>query len=180
MIHSTPADEMQDFTLRIFLEKNLLRPIKMIIFEPMVTFITLYNSFVYGVLYLLFAAVPIVYEEGRGWNPLVGSLPFLAVLVGTMIAATVNIVYSQKVFAPYVEKHGRAEPERRLPPMMLGALTFPIGFFLLGWTSNPDIHWFPSVLGLTFVGTSFLLIFQVSALLRSSLDFSDGMFIRLA
>lgn len=48
----------------------------------------------------------------------------------------------------------------RLPPMMLGSVLFPIGFFLLGWTSKPSIHWFPSTLGLYFVGTSFLLIFQ--------------------
>jgi MFS transporter, DHA1 family, multidrug resistance protein len=120
-----------------------------------------------GVLYLLFAAVPIVYQEKRGYNPLVGSLPFLAVLIGTFIAAAINIVYSQRIFAPYVEKHGRAEPEKRLPPMMIGSIMFPIGFFLLGWTSDPSIHWFPSVLGLAFVGTSFLLIFQVHLFLCS-------------
>lgn len=38
-----------------------------------------------------FAAVPIVYEEGRGWNSLVGSLPFLAVLLGALTAAGINI-----------------------------------------------------------------------------------------
>jgi hypothetical protein len=37
---------MQDFTLKTFLDKNLLRPIKMIFLEPMVALITLYNSFV--------------------------------------------------------------------------------------------------------------------------------------
>jgi hypothetical protein len=30
----------------------------------------------------------------------------------------------------------------------------------LGWTSDPSINWFPSVLGLYFIGNSFLLIFQ--------------------
>lgn len=154
-----------------------------------------------GILYLLFGAVPIVYEENRGWNPLVGSLPFLAVLVcsyslsffqlpgayalslaqvGTLTAAMVNIYYSSHVFAPYLEKHGgRAPPERRLPPMsaslfscrsfptpdivlVLGAVTFPVGFFLLGWTSDPSINWFPSVLGLAFIGMRYaLFIFWV-------------------
>lgn len=36
--------------------------------------------------------------------------------------------------------------------MMLGAVTFPIGFFLLGWTSDPSIHWFPSIFGLVLIG----------------------------
>jgi DHA1 family multidrug resistance protein-like MFS transporter len=74
-------------------------------------------------LYLLFAAVPIIYEQGRGWNTLVGSLPFLGVLVGTFLAAAVNIAYAQYRFVPLVEKHGRVDPEHRLPPMMIGTLS---------------------------------------------------------
>ncbi len=34
---------------------------------------------------MLFAAIPIIYEEGRGWNTLVGALPFLAVMVSLPI-----------------------------------------------------------------------------------------------
>jgi hypothetical protein len=45
--------------------------------------------------------------------------------------------------------------------MMLGSILFPAGFFLAGWTADPSIHWFPSVLGFTLIGISFLLIFQV-------------------
>ncbi|EIN08811.1 MFS general substrate transporter [Punctularia strigosozonata HHB-11173 SS5] len=157
-LHS--RQEMQEYTLRSFMEKNLLRPLRMLATEPMVFLTTIYNSFAYGILYLLFAAVPIIYEENRGWSTLVGSLPFLGVLVGTILAAAINISYSRYRFAPLVEKHGRVDPEHRLPPMMIGAVTFPIGFFLLGWTSSPSIHWFPGVLGLMFIGMSFLLIFQ--------------------
>lgn len=47
--------------------------------------------------------------------------------------------------------------------MMIGSITFPIGFFLIGWTSNPNIFWFPSFVGFVFIGMSFLLIFQVSS-----------------
>jgi hypothetical protein len=81
---------------------------------------------IFDSLYLLFAAVPIIYEENRGWNTLVGSLPFLGVLVGTFVAAAVNIAYSHYRFAPLVEKHGRVDPEHRLPPMMIGMFSQPI------------------------------------------------------
>jgi DHA1 family multidrug resistance protein-like MFS transporter len=110
---------------------------------------------------------------------LFASLPFLGVLVGMCVTAAINIAYSKYRFAPLVERHGIVAPEHRLVPMMIGAhpritsasggshmrvragsVTFPIGFFLLAWTSAPAIHWFPSVLGLTFIGMSFLLIFQ--------------------
>ena len=45
--------------------------------------------------------------------------------------------------------------------MMLGSVMLPSGFFIAGWTSDPDTHWFPSVVGFTLIGVSFLLIFQV-------------------
>ncbi|EIM90804.1 MFS general substrate transporter [Stereum hirsutum FP-91666 SS1] len=158
-LHS--RQEMQEFTLGSFVEKNLTRPLRMLALEPMVFVLTLYNSFTYGILYLFFSAIPIIYEEGRGWNPVVGSLPFLAVLVGCVSAAGFNMWFTLRVFIPHMEKHeGRARPEMRLPPMMLGGITFPVGFFILGWTANPNIHWFPGMIGLTLIGASFLLIFQ--------------------
>lgn len=62
--------------------------------------------------------MPIIYEQHRHWNPLQASLPFLAVLLGTLASAAINAVYSIKVFGPHVDKHqGMAEPEMRLPPM---------------------------------------------------------------
>lgn len=85
----------------------------------------------------------------------------MAVLLGCVAAAAINITYSQKVFAvKYEANGGKSEPEWRLPPMLIGSIAFPVGFFLLGWTSKASIQWFPSVLGLFFVGMSFLLIFQ--------------------
>lgn len=84
-----------------------------------------------------------------------GGLVFLAVLVGTLTAALINYLYSRFVFARTIDKKGRAPPELRLVPMMLGGVTFPIGFFLLGWGPIPV-----QIVGLGFVGVSFLLIFQ--------------------
>jgi DHA1 family multidrug resistance protein-like MFS transporter len=53
---------------------------------------------------MLFSAVPIIFERNHGWTPVEGSLPFLAVLVGTLIAAAINFTYSARVFAPYTDK----------------------------------------------------------------------------
>ncbi|WWC67051.1 uncharacterized protein I206_100958 [Kwoniella pini CBS 10737] len=153
--------EESDHSLKVFLNKNLKLPVKMLLMEPMCTLITTYNAFAYGVLYLLFASIPIIFEENRGWSTVPGSLPNLATLVGTLLAATVNYFYSEKFFAKYLDQHGgKAPPEKRLPPMMLGSILFPIGFFIIGWTSKPSIHWFPSLIGFVLIGMSFLLIFQ--------------------
>lgn len=44
---------MNPVGLSIFLHKHLILPLKMIVMEPMVLCITLFNSFAYGVSYLL-------------------------------------------------------------------------------------------------------------------------------
>ncbi|ORY31964.1 major facilitator superfamily domain-containing protein [Naematelia encephala] len=158
-LHS--AHEELDHSLTVFMHKNLVTPLAMLAKEPMVTLIATYNAFAYGVLYLLFAAIPIIFEEVRGWKPVPATLPNLATFVGTLIAAAINGYYSGKIFVRYLDTHGgKAPPEKRLPPMMIGAITFPVGFFIVGWTSNPSIHWFPSLIGFTLIGMSFLLIFQ--------------------
>lgn len=62
--------------------------------------------------------MPIIFGQQKGWTDVQAALPFLAVLVGTMIAAGINLLYSKYVFGPHLDRHGgRAQPEMRLPPM---------------------------------------------------------------
>lgn len=51
------------------LETILVRPFKMFFLEPMLFAITIYMSFVYGTVYMLFEAYPIVFSQGHGMNP---------------------------------------------------------------------------------------------------------------
>lgn len=60
----------------------LSRPWILLLREPIVFLLSLYMTIVYGTLYMLFAAYPIVFEGVRGWNQGVGSLPFLGIMVG--------------------------------------------------------------------------------------------------
>ncbi|PRQ76106.1 Major facilitator superfamily domain-containing protein [Rhodotorula toruloides] len=167
--------EENDFSLKHFAEKTLTRPILMLVKEPTVTAICTYNFFTCalfgasGTLYLLFSSVPIIFEEGHGWTPVQSSLTFLAVLVGTLIAAFINYLYSRFVFARHIDKHGSAPPEMRLGPMMVGGIVFPVGFFLLGWAPVAG-----KIVGLAFVGVAFLLIFQagVNYLIDAYLQYS--------
>ena len=73
--------EEWDPSIREMIVKFGIRPLRMLL-TPICFFVALYASFVYGLLYGNLAAFPIVFEDERGWNPLVGSLPFLGLLVG--------------------------------------------------------------------------------------------------
>ena len=70
------------------------------------------------------------------------------------------MIYSTRVnFAPAYRKYGKAIPEERLPPMIVGAIILPIAFFWFGWTSSPSMTWVPQVISSAFIGMGMLVTF---------------------
>lgn len=73
-----------------------------------------------GLLYLLFEAFPIAFEDIRGWSPVVSTLPFLAVLIGVMISGCLQAAYQPifwKKLDAAIANGKKNNPEARLPPM---------------------------------------------------------------
>ncbi len=49
-------------------------------------------------------------------------------------------------------QHGEMKPEYRLPPLILGGLVLPIGFFMYGWTARKSVPWIVPVLSNFLLG----------------------------
>ncbi|KAK8141869.1 hypothetical protein G3M48_009765 [Beauveria asiatica] len=152
--------EEWDVSIRELSRKFLIRPLQLL-FTPICFLVALYASFCYGILYMQLGAVPIIFQELRGWSPLVSSLPFLGILIGAIIGCLIN-VYNQFLYnkAYYATGSSRPLPEKRLPPMMVGSFLLSGGQFLLGWTADPKFHWIAPCIGLVILGTGFFTIFQ--------------------
>ncbi len=129
-----------------------------------------------------FAAFPIEFEQERGWNQFLGSLPFIATLIGCIIGAAANVYNTRFYIRKFEANNYRPVPEARLPPMMVGGILFAGGLFIFGWTSKKEITWVASVdparttilhflvltnnrrpcIGAVLIGAGFLMIFQAS------------------
>jgi MFS family permease len=153
--------EEWDVSLRELTNKYLVRPFQLLS-TPICLLIALYASFVYGILYLNLAAFPIEFQEERGWNTVVGALPFLALLVGIFMGAATNITNQRFYIKRFKANNNRPDPEARLPPMMLGSVVFAAGMFIFGWTSPRTIHWIGPVIGAVCMGLGFFTIFQAA------------------
>lgn len=153
--------EELDVTFAELLNKFGVRPWQML-FTPICGLIALYASFIYGVFYASLASFPIIFQDDRGWNPLIGSLPFLALLLGIILGSGLNVLNQVFFYNPRLVSRGteKAIPEARLPPMMLGSVLFAGGLFLLGWTSHPRFHWCIPATGALLVGFGYYTIFQ--------------------
>ncbi|KAK5118774.1 hypothetical protein LTR85_007980 [Meristemomyces frigidus] len=153
--------EEWDVSLKELSEKYLVRPFQLLR-TPICLLVALYASFVYGILYASLAAFPIEFEEVRGWNKLVGSLPFLAMLLGIIIGAGANLFNQKFYLTRWKANHCRPVPEARLPPMMFGSVIFVAGLFIFAWTSAKNIPWIAPCVGIALMGLGFFTIFQAA------------------
>jgi hypothetical protein len=137
----------------------LSRPWILLFREPIVFLLSLYMAIIYGTLYMMFAAFPIVYQVNRGWNQGIGGLAFLGIMVG-MLIAVVYTLWDNKRYIRVQENHdGFAPPEARLPPTMVACIAIPIGLFWFAWTNYPDIHFMASIAAGVPFGFGMVLVF---------------------
>lgn len=158
-IHA-PHEEVS-LSIQEICEKNITRPLVMLFTEPILFLITLYNAFIYGLLYLFLTAIPLIFMGEYGFTQGVAELPYLSMLIGIFIGGIVSIFMEKKYTIALKANGGKPVPEARLPPMMVGSFIFSIGLFWLGWAGNyPDkVHWIVPTIGAAPIGMGLILIF---------------------
>ncbi|KAK0647211.1 Efflux pump FUBT [Lasiodiplodia hormozganensis] len=141
MVYLSKAEKDRGpMTLGRVLQTNLLRPWVLLFREPIVFLLSLYMAVIYGTLYMLFGAYPIVYREQRGWSAGVAGLPFIGVAIGMLASVVYNVFIENPRYLRNVDKGGGVTiPEDRLPPCLVGAVALPIGLFWFAWTNSPSL-----------------------------------------
>ncbi|KAI1169672.1 major facilitator superfamily domain-containing protein [Nemania sp. FL0916] len=139
-IQPPPSPPLMD-TLRQFLTIGLLRPLHMLVTEPIVSFLCIYVAFIFGVLFNFFGSFFYIFQSVYGFTLVQSGLVFLAIAVGCIFGALV-IGLSDKL---YYQRHVRrfpphqVPPEYRLLPAMIGSVALPVGIFIFAWTTRPSI-----------------------------------------
>jgi hypothetical protein len=138
---------------------TLLRPWILLFTEPIVFLTGIYLAIVYGTLYLLFAAFPIVFQQQRGWSPGIGGLAFIGVAVGMLFSVGYAMVDNRRYLRVAAANGGLAPPEARLPPAILGSVLLPVGLFWFAWTNGPEIHWIVPITASAFFAAGLVSVF---------------------
>ncbi|KAL8397596.1 hypothetical protein RB594_004346 [Gaeumannomyces avenae] len=145
--------------LRELLSKNFSRPMRLLFLEPIVTALSVYMAFIYGLLYLFLTAYPFVFQGIYHMTSGIAGLAFFGMIIGQFIAGIVVLLqqpwYNRKLAA----NNGVPIPEWRLPSVIAGGVAFSIGIFFFGFSSRADVHWIvPTASGL-FTGFGLMSIF---------------------
>jgi MFS transporter, DHA1 family, multidrug resistance protein len=157
-IHAKQEEVEVDFNELV--TKNFTRPIRLLISEPIILLITIYMSFIYGLLYLFLTAYPLVFQGVHGIKPGVAGLPFFGLVGGIFIVATYIILDNKNYIKKLQANGGVPVPEWRLPPVIIGGALFAIGLFWFGWSGyKKSIPWIAPTLSGLFTGFGLLAIF---------------------
>ncbi|KAJ5678215.1 uncharacterized protein N7477_003848 [Penicillium maclennaniae] len=142
------------------MEKYFTRPLRMLVTEPIILCVSMYMSFIYGIVYALLEAYPYVFEEIHGMTPGIGGLPFIGLIVGQILGCGFMLSQQGAYVKRLDENKGVPVPEWRLRPTLFGAPLFTMGIFWFGWTGFTEkIHWAaPSVAGV-FIGFGVICVF---------------------
>ncbi|KAI3281353.1 hypothetical protein DTO002I6_9852 [Penicillium roqueforti] len=128
--------------------------------QPILLMFTIYQSFVYGLLFLFYQSFPIAFGEDRNWHGGLASLPLLGVIVGSFLGTGLVFIYNSIYFKSHAYTHtGEFNPESRLPLMIIGGALIPAGMFWFAWTSSPTIPWPSQVVAGGFIGCGMYLLF---------------------
>ncbi|KAK3368313.1 major facilitator superfamily domain-containing protein [Podospora didyma] len=128
---------------------GLTRPTKMLFQSPIVFFVSLYIAFTYGVLYLLFTTIPVVFRETYGWSIGITGLIYICLGLGNLSGWGVVTATSDKTVVRLTRANGGVfEPEMRLPISIYFSFCLPITFFWYGWAAQYHTHWIVPVISL--------------------------------
>ncbi|KAK5202904.1 Synaptic vesicle transporter SVOP [Exophiala xenobiotica] len=139
----------------------LLRPLQLLFLEPIVLLISLYMSVLYGLLYIFFVAFTIVYAEGKGWSEGSTGLMFIPLALGVIMSACLSPLVNKHYLSLCAKAPNHRPPaEARLIPMMFSCWLIPVGLFVFGWTSYPELLYWGPMMGGWPVGFGFIFLYN--------------------
>lgn len=152
--------------LKIIFTITLMRPIQMLLQEPIVQAVAVYSSFAFAVLFGFFEAYPFAFQLHYKFTLAQTGLCFFGITVGILLGCAIYLLQDRLFYMPAFKKHhGHPPPEIRLIPAMIGSFLMPIGLFWFGWTANGKIHWIVPVMAGAPFGAGLVLVFLTGMLI---------------
>ncbi|KAJ5034736.1 hypothetical protein NUH16_006179 [Penicillium rubens] len=111
------------------LRNNFARPVVMLVTEPILLLVSLYISFVYGLIYALLGAYPVVFQGVYGMSTGVGGLAFVGLIIGELLGGVYILLIQGSYKKKLAENGDKPIPEWRLAPAIIGAVLFAGGLF---------------------------------------------------
>jgi MFS family permease len=143
-LHKTPAVKPSQALRQVRgrLSSNLGRAARLFLTQPIVQVLALYNAFLYGIIFILYATFPSLWTDVYHQSVSISGLHYISLAVGTAFASEVCTHINDRIFASLKQKHrGTTLPEFRVPMMGPATILLSAGLFWYGWSAEHKLFW---------------------------------------
>ena len=153
--------EFEDKKLSQLLAVSLVRPFRLISTQPIIQVLALYQSYVFGLFYLLFTTFTELFTDVYHESVGIASLNYIPLALGFVLGTQLNARLCDRIYCRLKAKNnGIGKPEFRIPLMIPGSFLIPIGLFWYGWSAQAQIHWIMPDIGVAIFGVGSILCLQ--------------------
>ena len=127
------------------IKTNIIRPVKMLATQPVIQLLALYQGYLYGNIYILYATFPTLWTGPYNQRLDIASLNYLSLGIGTAFAAEVTTRLNDRIYRTLTKRNNnnneKGLPEFRVLLMMPATIILATGLFWYGWSAQKHLHW---------------------------------------
>ncbi|KAK4225419.1 major facilitator superfamily domain-containing protein [Podospora fimiseda] len=179
-IRWTVKDEASILSLHQMLTTSVTRPFLLLFTEPVVFWFSAWVSFAWGILYLTFGSIPLVFQQTYNFTLEQAGYVFCSLIIGSILG-TLQAIWQERLlhhpkwtspittppppspldplFSLLRHRCPPTSPESRLYFTCLSSTFLPLGLFIFGFTARPSIHFLWPCLGLVLATMGILSIY---------------------
>lgn len=122
--------------------RSLTRPLRLLVFHPIVQLISVISALNYGMLYIILATFSDLWVTAYDQPVDISGLHYIAVALGEIVGSQISGYVMDTIYRRLKLRAGDAGvPEYHIPIMLPGAILAPAGLLLYGWAAQTHRHW---------------------------------------
>ncbi|KAH8698160.1 major facilitator superfamily domain-containing protein, partial [Phaeosphaeriaceae sp. PMI808] len=150
-----------DYKLTKVLTNAIVRPFRLIVTQPIIQVMAVYQAYLNGVIYLMLSSFPRLWRDVYHESISTGGLNYISFGVGLFLGAQITAPLNDKVYCHLKKRNnGVGKPEFRVPAIFVGAVLVPIGLFWYGWSAQQHTHWVVPNVGAGIYAAGTIMCFQ--------------------
>ncbi|CAI0647143.1 unnamed protein product [Colletotrichum noveboracense] len=119
------------------LARALSRPLRLLLFHPIIQVSAVLSGFNYGILYVVLSTFSNLWKERYGQSVEISGLHYIACSLGELIGAQVGAPVMDYLY----RRREQPRPEYRVTLMYFGIVPCWVGALVYGWTAQYGLHW---------------------------------------
>ena len=140
---------------------TVLRPVKLLMYHPMVIGLGSFMAFTYGFMYLMLVTFPRVFENSYNFSVGITGLMFIPMGLGYVCGIITWTYFIGRIYNKLTDQNGgQPKPEYRLPCLVFSGFGIPGGLIWYGWSVQYKVHWIVPSMGSFLFAFSFIAVFQ--------------------